>query len=265
VKFLPALILLAVLCDATAAQAVPLPRPRPAQAPAAQAPEAAQPEEPQEPQEPQEPPPPSACRLRLTANLAIAPSVPALTGPGECGIDDAVWLEAVVLPDRTRVTLSPPAVMHCLFAEAIVQWVRQDLAPAVRPLGASLRSLDNYASYDCRWRNRVVGARLSEHGKGNALDMRMFRLANGKAFRFTDPEEPKDFREALRKDMCARFTTVLGPGSDGYHEDHIHVDRAERHGGHRMCRWEVREPVPPELTATVADVPLPRPRPAEAP
>jgi hypothetical protein len=256
VKFLPALIVLAALCDiAAAAQTVPLPRPRPAQAPAAQ---------PADVTDVEEPPPPSACRLRLTADLAIAPSVPPLTGPGECGIDDAVRLEAVMLPDRTRVALSPPAIVHCIFAEAIVQWVRLDLAPAVRPLGVPLRSIDNYAAYDCRGRNRVVGARLSEHGKGNALDMRSFRLANGKAFRFTDPEEPKDFREALRKDMCARFTTVLGPGSDGYHEDHVHVDRAERHGGHRMCRWEVREPPGPELTASVEHIPLPRPRPAEA-
>ena len=255
-KSLAVLMVLAALCDVAAAQVVPLPRPRPEQAPAAQ------PEE--EASRPEEPPPPSACRLRLTAALAIAPSVPPLTGPGECGIDDAVRLEAVVLPDRTRVALSPPAIVHCTFAEAIVQWVRQDLVPAVRPLGAALRSIDNYAAYDCRGRNRVVGARLSEHGKGNALDMRMLRLANGKAFRFTDLEEPKDFREALRKDMCARFTTVLGPGSDGYHEDHIHVDRAERHGGHRMCRWEVREPPGPELTASVEHIPLPRPRPPEA-
>jgi hypothetical protein len=254
VKFLSALIVLAALCDiAAAAQSVPLPRPRPAQAP-----------EPADVPDVEEPPPPSACRLRLTADLAIAPTVPALVGPGECGIDDAVRLEAVVLPDRTRVALSPPAIVHCTFAEAIVQWVRQDLVPAVRPLGASLRGIDNYSSYDCRGRNRVVGAKLSEHGKGNALDMRSFRLADGKLVGLTDPEVDKDFREAMRKNMCARFTTVLGPGSDGYHENHVHVDRAERHGGHRLCRWEVREPPGPELTASVEDVPLPRPRPAEA-
>src|SRR5262245_7946825 len=255
VRFLSALIFLAILCDIAVAQTVPLPRPRPAQAPAAQPADAADVEE---------PPPPSACRLRLTSDLAVAPSVPPLTGPGECGIDAAVRLEAVVLPDRSRVALSPPATVHCTFAEAIVQWVRQDLAPAVRSLGASLRSIDNYSAYDCRGRNRVVGARLSEHGKGNALDIRLFKLADGKVVRLTDPEADKDFREALRKITCARFTTVLGPGSDGYHEDHVHVDRAERHGGRRMCQWEVREPPAPELTASV-DVPLPRPRPAAAP
>ena len=62
--------------------------------------------------------------------------MPPVTGPGECGIDDAVRLEAVVLPDSARVTLSPPAILRCTFAEAIVQWVRQDLVAALRPLGA---------------------------------------------------------------------------------------------------------------------------------
>lgn len=254
VKFLPALIILAVLCDVATAQTVPLPRPRPAQAPAAQEPEASQPEE---------PPPPSACRLRLTVELAVAPSLPSPVGPGECGVEDAVRLEAVVLPDRTRVALSPPAILRCTFAEAIVQWVREDVAPAVRPLGAPLKSIDNYAAYDCRGRNRIVGAKLSEHGKGNALDMRSFRLANGTLVGLTDPEVAKDLREALRKNMCARFTTVLGPGSDGYHENHVHVDRAERNGRYSMCRWDVREPGP-ELAAAIENIPLPRPRPVAA-
>jgi hypothetical protein len=56
---------------------------------------------------------------------------------------------------------------------------------------------------------------------------------------------------------------VLGPGSDGYHEDHVHVDLAVRRGGHRMCQWDVREPAP-ELAASAAPVPLPRPRPLPA-
>ena len=226
------------------------PTPDPPQ-PAAQAPEAS---------EPEEPPPPSACRLRLTAELAVAPSQPPLVGRGECGVEDVVRLEAVVLRDKTRVAVTPPAIVRCTFAEAIVQWVREDLAPAVRPLGAPLRSLDNYAAYDCRGRNRIVGAKLSEHGKANALDVRSVKLANGTLLGLTDPNVGKDLRLGLRKSACARFTTVLGPGSDGYHEDHVHVDLAERTGGHRMCQWDVREPGEEPAAA----VPLPVPRPASA-
>jgi hypothetical protein len=233
-----------------------LPRSRPAQAPGAEPPPAQAPEA----SEPEEPPPPSACRLRLTAELAVAPSQPPLVGRGECGVEDVVRLEAVVLRDKTRVAVTPPAIVRCTFAEAIVQWVREDLAPAVRPLGAPLRSLDNYAAYDCRGRNRIVGAKLSEHGKANALDVRSVKLANGTLLGLTDPNVGKDLRLGLRKSACARFTTVLGPGSDGYHEDHVHVDLAERTGGHRMCQWDVREPGEEPAAA----VPLPVPRPASA-
>jgi hypothetical protein len=149
--------------------------------------------------------------------------------------------------------------MRCEFAEAIVRWVREDVAPTVRSLDSALRSIDNYASYDCRGRNRVAGARLSEHGRANALDVRSVKLANGTVVGLTDPNVAKDFREGLRKMTCARFTTVLGPGSDGYHEDHVHVDLAERRSGYRICHWDVREPG--EEPAVVAHVPLPRPRP----
>jgi hypothetical protein len=173
-----------------------------------------------------EPAPPSACRLRLTAELAAAPSLPALAGPGECGMDDVVRLEAVLLPDKTRVAVTPPAILRCTFAEAIVHWVREDVAPSLRSLGAPLRSIDNYAAYDCRGRNRVIGAKLSEHGKGNALDMRSFARQRHRAgtdrpagVQGASPELAQDYLRALR--------TVLGPGSDGYHENHVHVDRRE--------------------------------------
>jgi hypothetical protein len=261
VNFLPALFMSAVLCalalgDVAAAQTVPLPRSRPAQAPGAEPPTAQAPGA----SEPEEPPPPSACRLRLTAELAVVQSAPPVVGRDECGIDDGVRLEAVFLRDKTRVALTPPAIVRCTFAEAIVQWVREDLAPAVRPLGAPIRSLDNYAAYDCRGRNRIVGAKLSEHGKANALDVRSVKLANGTLVGLTDPQVSKDLRLGLRQITCARFTTVLGPGSDGYHEDHVHVDLAERTGGYRICHWEVREPGEEPAAA----VPLPVPRPASA-
>ncbi len=245
-----AIILLAAACDVAAAQNVPLPRPRPTQAAL-----------PTQAPTPEQVAPLSACRLRLTT-LAVASSLPPLVGTGECDVDDVVQLEAVILPDKTRVAVTPPAVLRCPFAETIVHWVREDVAPALRELGA-LKSLDNYASYDCRGRNRVVGAKVSEHGKGNALDMRSFRLASGKVVGLTDPHVAKDLREGLRRTACARFATVLGPGSDGYHENHVHVDLAERRSSYRMCQWDVREPgQEPVAGAAATQVPLPRPRPS---
>jgi hypothetical protein len=232
--------------DIAFAQSVPLPRPRPATAAPVVSEEG-----------------PSACRLRLTAELAVAPSIPPLDGPGECAVPDVVRLEAVVLPDGSRVAMTPPATLRCDMAEMVVRWVREDIAAAVRALGLPLRSVDNYASYHCRSRNNIVGAKLSEHGKANALDIRSLRLANGKLVGLTDPAVARDFRESVRKSACARFSTVLGPGSDGYHEKHVHVDLQERpRGRFKMCQWDVREPEPAVAAAEVpASVPLPPPRP----
>jgi hypothetical protein len=119
----------------------------------------------------------------------------------------------------------------------------------------------------------VPGATLSEHGRANALDVRAFKLANGEAAGLTDVNVGKDWREGIRASACARFSTVLGPGSDGYHEEHVHLDLAERRGGYTMCEWDVREPVrqaekaepQAEKAAPLSDpVPLPRPRPVAA-
>jgi hypothetical protein len=219
-------------------------------------------EPPQAPDQ-EEPAPPSACRLRLTPELATAPSLSPVVGTDGCGIDDPVRLEAIWLPDKIRVAVTPPATVQCTFAEMLVHWIREDVRAALRSL-APLRSIENYSSYECRLRNRVAGAKLSEHGKGNALDLRSLRLADGAVLELTDPKVAKDLRERLRNSACARFKTVLGPGSDGYHENHVHVDLVERRGGYRMCQWDVREPgeVP---AAGTSQVPLPRPRPTAAP
>lgn len=240
---------------------VPLPRPRPATAPARPAapsvPAAAPPAETTTAEPSTAPPAPSACQLRLTPEIAAIEALPPIAGANGCGIDDAVKLSAVMTRDKTRVAISPPATMRCSTAEAIVRWVRDDIASIAAELGGPLGAIANFASYECRGRNRVVGALISEHGKGNALDIRALTLTNGKSYELTDIHVAKPVREKLRASACARFTTVLGPASDGYHEGHVHVDLAERRGGYRICQWAVRD---------VSDlVPLPRERPAEAP
>ena len=215
------------------------------------------------------PPPspgPSACELRLN-NVAAFKPLPVLIGPGACGAADVVQLEAVVMPDKTSVPLNPPAILRCGMAEAVAIWVRQDVGPAAAQLGAPLQTIANFDSYDCRGRNRVAGAKMSEHGRGNAIDIRGVRLKNGTVVELTSTAVSKDFREQMRTAACGRFTTVLGPGSDGYHESHIHLDLAERSRGFRLCQWDVRDPpAPPAVAASgaapVVNVPLPQPKPA---
>ncbi len=202
---------------------------------------------------------PSDCRLRLEKIAAVAP-MPRLIGPGTCGGRDMVQLDAVWLADRTRIAVTPSPVLRCEMAESLATWIRDDAAPRLSAIGAVLRSVDNYDDFECRGRNRVFGAKVSEHGMGNAIDVRSFTLADGRVIGLTDVTAAKDLREGLRASACQRFTTVLGPGSDGQHEGHIHLDLAERRQGYRICQWDVRE-APAEVAEAV---PLPTPRPASA-
>ncbi|WP_315718913.1 MULTISPECIES: extensin family protein [unclassified Bradyrhizobium] len=234
--------------------AVPLPRPRPESAPQPasreQTKDAAREEgteggkegakEAKAPPAPQ----PSACRIALTEEIAMAPSIPAIKGPGACGGDDLVRLEAVVLPDKRRVAVTPAAVMRCTMASTVANWVRNDVAPLVVRLGSPIAALDNFDSYQCRGRNNVAGAQMSEHGRANALDVRGFKLADGRMIELTDRTQPRDLREAVLHSVCTHFSTVLGPDSDWYHEDHIHLDLAERRSNYRICQWDVLDPLP---------------------
>jgi hypothetical protein len=190
---------------------------------------------------------PSACQTSL-AKIAVFQPLPVLVGPGDCGATDAVLIDTIILPDRSKVAVTPPATMRCPMAKAIAHWVRDDVAPSLKN-EPPLTGLDNFDSYSCRGRNNIRAAQLSEHGKADALDVRDFKLADGRELGLTDIDVDKDWRDAIKSSACARFSTVLGPGSDGFHEQHIHLDLAERHNGYKVCEWDVRVPPPPPAQA----------------
>ena len=202
-----------------AAASVPLPKPRPADAPAS------------------------------------GSEQPAAAPPAPAGAEKPAAQAAPALPQASACRLALTDAM----AAAIADWVRTDLAELALSLGSEISGLDNFDSFECRGRNRVVGAMLSEHGRANALDVRAVRLANGQSISLTDRNVPRGLRESVLQSVCARFSTVLGPGSDWYHEDHIHLDLMERHNNYRICQWNVWDPLP--LVAPL----LPAERPAEAP
>lgn len=194
---------------------------------------------------------PTLCdeRLETMAKIRLEPR---LIGPGACGGADLVQVTDVVLPDKSKVRLHPAPMLQCRMAESLAAWLRDEVAPRIAKLGSPLREVENWDGYECRSRNRIAGAKLSEHAKGDAIDLRSFQLADGKTITLTDPRVNVALREGLRDSACSRFTTVLGPGAP-YHGQHIHLDAIQRHNGYRICHWDVREPPP---------VPLPRPRPA---
>ena len=198
-----------------------------------------------------------ACYERLGKIAQFTP-IPIRVEPSQCARFDMVRLDRIVMPDQKFVAVTPAPQLQCAMAEAVAEWVREDVSGAAVELGAPLASITGYDSSECRPRNNIAGGKLSEHGKGNALDVGSVKLRNGATFSLTDPLVSRPFRERMRGLACARFTTVLGPGSDGYHNDHIHLDLAERSHGYRICQWNVLDPA-----AVAANVPLPRPRPID--
>ena len=217
----------------------------------------------------------SPCRSRLTEIAAFKP-LPSITGPGDCTATDVVALAAVLLADGHRIALSPTATLRCPMAEAVTHWIRDDVAPTIAALGKSLRGVETLNSFDCRRRNGITDAKISEHGRANALDVGAFKLTNGTAIELTDASVAKSLREKLRQSACARFSTVLGNGADAYHDSHVHLDLLERSNHYRICQWDVLDLTETAALAAkkaaaatasnpavvkVSEIPLPRPRP----
>jgi hypothetical protein len=197
---------------------------------------------------------PSDCSLRL-AEIARFTHRPTENGPGQCGAADLVQLEGIIMPNGALVRMVPPAILRCPMAKAVAQWVQNDLGPALNGIQSSPVAIATEGSYDCRGRNNDSNGKVSEHGRANALDLGSIRLANGAIIDLSDRSASQSFRQRLRDAACRRFTTVLGPGSDPYHANHIHVDLIERARGYRICQWDV------EAREAANEVPLPLPNP----
>jgi hypothetical protein len=258
VKILAALAFLLATTVAVIAEIIPLPRARPVGIPGDAATMTVSP-----------------CQSRL-AEMATFKPLPSITGPGDCTAADVVELDAVFVADRHRITLSPAATLRCPMAEAVAHWIRDDVVPTIAGLGKSLRGVETLDSFDCRRRNGIKDAKISEHGRANALDVRAFELANGAAIELNDVSVDKSLREKLRQSACSRFSTVLGNGADAYHDSHVHLDLLERSNHYRICQWDVLDgaemaalaakkaaaaAAPNPTVVNLDDIPLPRPRP----
>lgn len=182
----------------------------------------------------------SACASLLASGKVEGATVPPVTGAGGCGIAAPIRLTAILLADGRKIPVEPAALMRCPLAGALADWVRDDIAPLVEKQGSKLARVQDAAAYDCRGRNRIAGAQMSEHGLGNAFDLRALVLADGRNLSIAKSENARPFMEELKKSACTRFRTILGPGSDGYHEDHVHVDLRERRNPKPFCQWTLK-------------------------
>lgn len=150
-----------------------------------------------------------------------------------CGVARAVRLESV-----HGVRLSQPATLTCPTAHTLGQWVDRSAKPEVGRMGGGLTGLRVAAHYACRTRNSQRGARISEHGKGKAIDIAALQLRDGSEISVLEDWARGAKGRVLHRvhrQACGPFGTVLGPESDRFHRDHFHFDTAEHRGG-PYCR-----------------------------
>ena len=155
-------------------------------------------------------------------------------------------------PVTTGATaVQPAATLACPIVSALDTWFAGGVQPAaMKWLGAPVAEIRQISAYSCRGMNGQRGAPISEHAFGNALDIASFTLTDGRKVTVKDgwrgtPEE-QGFLRDVHAAACQHFSTVLAPGSNAFHYDHIHVDLARRASGRQVCN---PAPIPGDVVA----------------
>ena len=139
------------------------------------------------------------------------------------------------------VAIKPTATLACPIVSALDRWLADSVQPAAqRWFGARVVEIKQISAYSCRGMNGNSNAHISEHAFGNALDIAAFTLADGRRITVKDgwkgmPEE-QGFLRDVQGAACQQFNTVLAPGSNVYHYDHIHVDLMRRASRRIICQ-----------------------------
>ncbi|MDH2382569.1 extensin family protein [Bradyrhizobium sp. CER78] len=139
------------------------------------------------------------------------------------------------------VAVKPAATLACPIVSVLERWLADSVQPAAqRWFGARVVEIKQISAYSCRGMNGNSHAHISEHAFGNALDIAAFTLSDGRRISVKDgwkglPEE-QGFLRDVQAAACQQFTTVLAPGSNVYHYDHIHVDLMRRASRRLICQ-----------------------------
>lgn len=145
------------------------------------------------------------------------------------------------LAAATPIEIRPVATLACPIVSALDRWFVNAVQPAARKwFNQPVVEIKQISAYSCRGMNGQAGAQISEHAFGNALDIAAFVLADGHRITVKgswngSPEE-QGFLRDVQASACDQFTTVLAPGSNQFHYDHIHVDLMRRASGRRICQ-----------------------------
>ncbi|PZU70817.1 MAG: extensin [Rhizobium sp.] len=171
-------------------------------------------EKPPEPVKPEDPAALQAC------GAEFEPLEPVRDEEQGCGIESPVEL-SVILPG---IKLEPSGTMRCETALALSRWTKEMMVPATALAfpDRKVTTIANASTYICRNRNSAENGKISEHAKGKP--------------RGEDGTPEGAFQRTITAAACLFFRTVLSPGSDATHQDHLHLDVLERKGGYLYCR-----------------------------
>ena len=157
------------------------------------------------------------------------------------------------------IAVDKTLTIDCPMIPALEAWLDAIVEPdAQTRFGQRVATVKVFGAYSCRGIDNMPGARLSEHAFGNAVDVAGFTLADGREIDFVRDWKTTDTQEAaflheVHAGACQYFTTVLGPGADVFHYNHIHLDLANHGstdtGPRRICK---PTPAPDLLPAPAA-------------
>jgi len=179
--------------------------------------------------------PEGSCSIK-PSRLGIAERLSRIDEGNGCEVPDPWSVEAL-----GSVRFSQPATLNCGMAAPLDDWLQNTVQPAAqRSFGESVAAIDVAASYSCRPRNGQRGAKMSEHGFGNAIDIAAFTLESGRKVTVEQGGRGESgeqrFLRQVHDAACGEFHTVLGPNSDSSHRDHLHLDLQNRASGSTYCR-----------------------------
>jgi hypothetical protein len=187
----------------------------------------------------------NGCTARLHSKHILSERPAAIPAPPfpACKITEPVTLISVKGPAHSAKTITFPdrPLLSCETAERFAEFAVETAAPlALSTYKISIASIATGPGYECRPRNRQPGAKISSHGQGNAIDIAAIKLEDGRVISVEKPDgdETVEFLTALRFSACAAFNTVLGPGADAAHANHIHIDLESRGktGDSKFCQ-----------------------------
>ena len=171
------------------------------------------------PAAPYTPAPPSAAQPVQPLGPARAPLVTGSAGP---------------------VEVKPAATLACPIVSMLDQWITAAVQPAaLKWFRQPVVEIKQISAYSCRGMNGNPNAHISEHAFGNALDIAEFTLADGHnvsvQYGWNGTPEEQGFLHDVQAAACEDFTTVLAPGANVYHYNHIHVDLMRHYNGRHIC------------------------------